>query len=188
LLRGNHDHAIGTGRLDVGMNRVARQCAEWSISVLRPAELQWLSSLEVEHVDGEWMAVHGAPRDPRKFLAYVYELTYEDNLRYLRQQAVPHCFYGHTHVPLVHVEPPSGPVKLHDSRSVDLRPTWPTLVNPGSVGQPRDGDPRAAFALWDRRAQRVSFHRAVYRVSDTLSDLRARDLPAELQMRLVTGV
>lgn len=187
FVRGNHDHAVGTGRLEVGMNGLARRCAEWTISVLEPAELEWLGTLPVELATEQWIAVHGAPRDPKKFLAYVYELTYEDNLRYLRQREVPVCFYGHTHVQLVHLELPSGPTKLTKPERCDLGVGGAKLINPGSVGQPRDGDPRAAFALWDRASQRVSFHRCPYDIDRTLSDLRAFELPAELLDRLCRG-
>jgi diadenosine tetraphosphatase ApaH/serine/threonine PP2A family protein phosphatase len=186
-LRGNHDQAVATGRLDVGMNRLARRCAEWTLSVLARGDLDWLASLPIEHVTDDWMAVHGAPRDPRKFLAYVYDLTFEDNLRYLQQQAVTLCFYGHTHVPCVHIDQTAGPAKLNKPTVVDLDSRRPALVNPGSVGQPRDGDPRASFALWNPASRSVSFHRVTYDLETTLRDLRARDLPRELEVRLCAG-
>jgi diadenosine tetraphosphatase ApaH/serine/threonine PP2A family protein phosphatase len=187
LLRGNHDHAIGTGHLDVGMNRLARRSAEWTASMLSSTDLEWLRRLPVEYVSTEWMAVHGAPRDPRRFSAYVYELTYEENLRHLSRLAIPVCFYGHTHVQLVHAEFRTGPAKIPKPRTVDLSGNAPLLINPGSVGQPRDGDPRSAFAIWDRKNGRVSFHRASYDLAKTLRDLRALGLPAELDERLMSG-
>lgn len=187
IIRGNHDHAIARGRLDVGMNRLARRCAEWAVDVLDARDRAWLGGLPVEHVGEKWMAVHGAPRDPRRFLAYVYELTYEDNLEYMRRIEIPLCFYGHTHVQGVH-----GHVEGRETRlaSVDAFPVvgrHPLLVNPGSVGQPRDGDPKAAFALWDRSAGQISFHRVAYDLERTLRDIRAHGLPAQLEERLIAG-
>src|SRR5690606_28591274 len=111
LIRGNHDHAIAANRFELGMNSLARQCAEWTRQQLGAAELAWLAELPIEHVEEGWVAVHGAPRDPHRFLAYVYELTYEDNLRHLREHRIPLCFYGHTHVQLTHVELAGGPSK-----------------------------------------------------------------------------
>jgi diadenosine tetraphosphatase ApaH/serine/threonine PP2A family protein phosphatase len=187
LIRGNHDHAIATGRLDVGMNRLARQCAEWTRAALGPAELEWLRSLPTEHVEDGWIAVHGAPQDPHRFLAYVYELTYEDNLRHLRERRIPRCFYGHTHVQLIHVELASGPSKLPGVRSVELSARNYWLVNPGSVGQPRDGDPRAGYALWNRRTQELANLRVAYNVERTANALQTTPLPPQLVDRLRAG-
>jgi diadenosine tetraphosphatase ApaH/serine/threonine PP2A family protein phosphatase len=187
ILRGNHDHAIAHGRPEIGMNRLARRCAEWAIATLGSQERAWLGRLPVEHVEVAWMAVHGAPRDPRRFLAYVYELTYEDNLDYLRRIDIPLCFYGHTHVQRIHGPPAEATPRLGKDGAVAVSGGEACLVNPGSVGQPRDGDPRAAFALWDRRAEKVSFHRASYDLERTLQDIRTHGLPEELEERLVRG-
>jgi diadenosine tetraphosphatase ApaH/serine/threonine PP2A family protein phosphatase len=186
LVGGNHDHAIATETFDAGMNRLARACAAWTRASLGPAELAWLAALPREHREDGWMAVHGAPRDPHRFLAYVYELTYEDNLRHLRDHGIALCFHGHTHVQMVHATLPSGPTKL-PARDVDLPPGRPHLVNPGSVGQPRDGDPRAAYALWDRTRGHVLLERVAYCIDDTLRDIARADLPPELAARLRQG-
>jgi diadenosine tetraphosphatase ApaH/serine/threonine PP2A family protein phosphatase len=186
-IRGNHDHAVVTGRLDLGMKSVARVCAEWTRERLRADELSWLEALPTEHVAGRWVAVHGAPKDPHRFLAYVYDLTYEDNLRHLRELRIPICFYGHTHVQLTHVELAPGPSKLRGERSFVLDPRHTWLVNPGSVGQPRDGDPRAAYALWNRRTFALTTLRVEYDVERAARDLRAAGLPPQLEQRLRAG-
>lgn len=188
FIRGNHDHAIATGRFDVGMNRLARSSADWTRSRLGDAELGWLAALPVEHRGDGWMAVHGAPRDPNRFFAYVYDLTYEENLAQLDVDGVSLCFHGHTHVPLVHVALPSGPTKRAAIGEVPLPPRHAHLVNPGSVGQPRDGDPRAAFAIWEPAAQCISFDRVAYRLDRTLNDIEDAGLPFELLTRLQQGV
>jgi diadenosine tetraphosphatase ApaH/serine/threonine PP2A family protein phosphatase len=187
FVKGNHDHAIATGRVELGMNRLARACAEWTRAKLGPAEVAWLASLPTEHRDDGWLAVHGAPRDPNRFLAYVYDLTYEENLQHLDEQGVPLCFHGHTHVALVHVALPLGPAKMAGVRELRLEPRWTALVNPGSVGQPRDGDTSAAFALWETRARRVTLERARYDLDVTMRDLESAGLPAELVSRLQQG-
>jgi len=187
LVRGNHDHAIASGRLELGMNSLARECAAWTRAELGADELAWLGALPTEHVADGWMAVHGAPKDPHRFLAYVYELTYEDNLRHLREHRIPLCFYGHTHVQLIHVELASGPSKLPGVRAVELSPRHYWLVNPGSVGQPRDGDPRAGYALWDQRTGDLATLRIRYDVERTAEAIRATALPDQLAQRLRTG-
>lgn len=187
LVRGNHDHAIASNHFELGMNSLARQCAEWTRAQLGVAELDWLRSLPTEHVEDGWVAVHGAPRDPHRFLAYVYELTYEDNLRHLREQRIPLCFYGHTHVQLTHVELARGPVKLPGVRFIELDPRRVWLVNPGSVGQPRDGDSRAAYALWQRSTGDLSTLRVRYDIARTIRGLRSAGLPRQLEDRLQAG-
>lgn len=187
LIRGNHDHAIAHDRFELGMNSLARECAAWTRAQLGAAELAWLAALPTEHVEAGWVAVHGAPRDPQKFLAYVYELTYEDNLRHLREQRIPLCFYGHTHVQLTHVERARGPTKLPGVREIELDPRHYWLVNPGSVGQPRDGDVRAAYALWRPSTGELATLRVAYDLDRTLTHLRAAGLCAQLEHRLRAG-
>jgi diadenosine tetraphosphatase ApaH/serine/threonine PP2A family protein phosphatase len=184
---GNHDHAIVTDHFELGMNRLARECASWTRAQLSAAELTWLAELPRELADDRWIAVHGAPRDPQRFLAYVYELTYEDNLRHLREQRIPVCFYGHTHVQLIHVDEPRGPSKLAGVRRLRLDPRWTSLVNPGSVGQPRDGDARAGYALWRRSTGELATLRVAYDLDCTVAAVRAAGLPAQLEHRLRTG-
>jgi len=188
LLRGNHDHAVGSGSFENGMNRIAVQCARWTYDSLRPNEREWLSSLSLEFQAPDWLAVHGAPRDPHRIYAYIYELTYRENLDYLHEKQMGVCFYGHTHVQFVHVRTGSGeklkrgavPVKILDGEGV-------MLINPGSVGQPRDGFPTAAYALWDRATNQVAFHRAAYPIEQVTSSIRKEGLPADLIYRLETG-
>lgn len=186
-VRGNHDHAVATGQVDGYMNSLARACAEWTRDRLGPHEIAWLLGLPLEQRGDGWMAVHGAPRDPHRMRAYVYDLTFEDNLRHLRHEGVPLCFHGHTHVQLVHAELPSGPTKLAFVRYATLSPRTIHMVNPGSVGQPRDGDSRAAFALWDPASGRLELCRVPYRVELTLRDLARAGLPSELARRLALG-
>lgn len=186
-IRGNHDHAIASGNIEPGMNSLARECAGWTRAVLGEDELTWLGTLPVEHAEEGWLAVHGSPRDPHRFFAYVYELTYEENLRCLRDQKIPICFHGHTHVQTTHVELAVGAARLFGERSFVLTPRHTWLVNPGSVGQPRDGDTRAAYALWNRRTGELVTRRVAYDVSVTVRAIRDAHLPLRLAERLEKG-
>ncbi len=184
LLKGNHDNAVATGELDVGMNQMAKVSAEWTIDLLSGAERRWLGALAAEVEEADWLAVHGAPRDPYRFFAYVYELTYEDNLRYMSQQSKHLCFVGHTHMQLAHTQGHAGMLKHRDVSTLKVDDYTESLVNPGSVGQPRDADTRAAFALWNRADNQVTFHRVAYDVERTCEDLREVGLPQQLCRRL----
>lgn len=188
VIRGNHDHAIGSGLDASDDNRVARLSAAWTRGQLAPSDLTWLATLPIEHLAVPWMAVHGAPCDPHRFYAYVYELTYQHNLQHLAQSSMSVCFYGHTHVQFIHR-------MLEDGTTEKLRPSplrlfernQRLLLNPGSVGQPRDGDPAAAFAIWNRESELVTFHRVAYDVNITIRAIMAADLPTDLARRLEVG-
>jgi diadenosine tetraphosphatase ApaH/serine/threonine PP2A family protein phosphatase len=160
---------------------------EWSIARLTPEQRSWLRALDVEHVGDGWMAVHGAPRDPHHFYAYVYELTFRENLDHLAERGLRLCFYGHTHVPFVHRLTSRGEKERVGAKNLTVAGDDVLLVNPGSVGQPRDGDSRASFLLWDRRENRLEFRRVGYRIDLTLRDLERAKLPSDLNYRLMTG-
>lgn len=186
LLQGNHDYAVATGDTE-GMNRLAFECVEWTESVLSQPEIDWLGSLQVESADGPWLALHGAPIDPRRFNAYVYEMTYQDNLDVIEAAGQAVCFYGHTHVPGVYRRTGTfDEVVRRPSRAPIVRGSH-HLINPGSVGQPRDGQSTASFAVWDREANDVTFHRVAYPVDVTRAALKKVGLHPDLGYRLELG-
>ncbi|MEZ5401612.1 MAG: metallophosphoesterase family protein [Bryobacteraceae bacterium] len=190
LLRGNHDHAVGTGNFSENMNRVARESAAWTYAELDTAHRRWLASLPLEYREGSaWLAVHGAPQDPHRIFAYVYELTFRENLEFLEEAGLPLCFHGHSHIQGAFRRDSDGAMaRVPASASLDLTEAGVRLlVNPGSTGQPRDGEPTAAFAMWDRRAGRVGFIRVPYALETVASRIRAAGLPLDLARRLEIG-
>jgi predicted phosphodiesterase len=187
-IRGNHDHALVCGAVHDGMNSLAKKTARWTAEQVDDHARAWLAALPIEHKTASWMAVHGAPRDPNRFWAYVYEMTYRENLESLEQNGVSVCFYGHTHIPFVHRRVAKQAEESLGAESIELgRPRELALVNPGSVGQPRDGDARASYALWDRVENRISFRRTAYNVGTTVRDLLSHGLPSALAARLQEG-
>ncbi len=188
LIRGNHDHVVGHNEVSDGMNSSASIAAKWTTAQLTASDQAWLRDLPIEYRKGKWLCVHGAPRDPQRFFAYVYDLTYEDNLESVRTQDLRLCFYGHTHVPYVHRRIGKRIEERLGAKPIEvLREQETVLVNPGSVGQPRDGDCRASFALWNRRSQLLTFHRTSYDIAKTIRDLSRTDLPSDLANRLQAG-
>ncbi|PIE33346.1 hypothetical protein CSA56_12305 [candidate division KSB3 bacterium] len=187
-IRGNHDHTAGSGIPEDGSNRMAREVDMWTHNQLTQAEREWLLALPVEHLSAPWLAVHGAPQDPNRFYAYVYELTYGDNLSYLERHHFSVCFYGHTHVQFVYRRLANGKDEKARLNVLTLfRPQERMLINPGSVGQPRDGDPRAAFALWNREKNEVTFHRVSYPIAITVNAIMKEGLPEDFIYRLEVG-
>jgi diadenosine tetraphosphatase ApaH/serine/threonine PP2A family protein phosphatase len=109
------------------------------------------------------------------------------NLRYFD---TPICFVGHTHVPMVFALHGDGSIEFRrgaPGEIVQLKPESRYIINPGSVGQPRDGDPRAAYAVWDTEAQIVRFNRVEYDIVATQRKMQAAGLPELLAERLSFG-
>ncbi|MFO7567771.1 MAG: metallophosphoesterase family protein [Enhygromyxa sp.] len=190
-VRGNHDHMACFG-LDLRANSMARASLVHARAQLDERARDWLMALPVELLGDGWLAVHGAPVDPLRFNAYVYAMSYRRNLEQLALGSRKLCFYGHTHVPMVYrlaAEREAAPevITIDDRFEIEIDGAAAMLVNPGSVGQPRDGDPRAAFAIWDRPAARLQFRRVEYELASTCADILAAALPDDLAARLELG-
>jgi len=158
ILKGNHDHALATGNFEQGFSRTAQAALQWSQDKVSSDNKKWLLELPpmIRHKD--WLALHGAPVDPTFFNAYVYEMTYEDNLDELQNKEIPICFHGHTHIPGVY-----GRLGLHYDKhyideKIELKQFTHALICPGSVGIPRVKPLDAAqFAIYDKELKQVQF-------------------------------
>nr|WP_255216066.1 metallophosphoesterase family protein [Pseudenhygromyxa sp. WMMC2535] len=200
-IRGNHDHMLCFGG-DYEANRMARESLRYAREVVGEDERAWLMALPVEREGvlgaapgvepGRWLAVHGAPVDPARFRAYVYSLSYRPNLEHLVTLGTNLCFHGHTHVPMAYrlgVEAEAEPeqLELREGGTLSIDGARALLFNPGSVGQPRDGDTRASFALWDRPGRSLSLRRVRYPLAETVAALDDAGLPEDLIARLELG-
>jgi diadenosine tetraphosphatase ApaH/serine/threonine PP2A family protein phosphatase len=188
IVRGNHDKvACGIDQAD-GFNPVARSAAEWMLAVLEPAHRQWLADLPAgpHNVDDLVEICHGSPFDED---AYIFDEL--DAVRALKMQSRPLCLFGHTHYPVTfelsaEAFDSIGPSADPESR-LQLRNGSKYLVNPGSVGQPRDGDPRAAYAIVDTTARSVELFRVAYPVAQAQAKVIRAGLPEVLAQRLAVG-
>lgn len=184
---GNHDWA-SIGRLSLeDFNPVARFASYWTTTQLSAEHLQYLESLPNRMIDQDWTVVHGSPSHP------IWEYIYNARVAAANFPAFDTrlCFIGHTHVPLyIREEEALAGVAPHHPGDGDVLDVSAGrfFINPGSVGQPRDGDPRAAYAIYEPEARRVIFRRVEYRVADTQRDMRAAGLPESLVSRLAVGV
>jgi len=188
LIRGNHDK-VGAGIESAeGFNSVARNAIRWTHDTLTDDNRAWLAALPTGPVlvDEAFEICHGTPFDED---AYVFDDL--DALRALHAARRPLCLFGHTHVQVGYsilrnqfaVETPG------DSRPFDiaLKDEARYLINPGSVGQPRDGDPRAGFAVVDTETRRVTIHRIAYPVAKAQARIIEEGLPEILAERLAVG-
>ena len=183
-VRGNHDAAAIGGREIEWFNADARAAAEWTRITISAETRQWLADLPERRSVDDLTLVHGSPRDPLR--EYVTDgMTAAANIDVLETR---HGLHGHTHVPVAWVASEDRVVLVHprDGSAMDLAPNR-TLLNPGSVGQPRDGDPRAAYLILDLDAGQVSWHRVAYDVDAVRRAIHAAGLPARLGDRLVVG-
>jgi diadenosine tetraphosphatase ApaH/serine/threonine PP2A family protein phosphatase len=188
LVGGNHEHgAAGLMSLE-WFNPVARTAALWTRGQLPPAALAWLGGLPLTAVVGDATLAHASPSHPEE---WDYLLSAEDGFGVFGAFETRLCFVGHSHRPGVWSLGSSGPE--HAGRFT----AWPAevpledgrryLVNVGSVGQPRDRDPRAAYAVWDLEARRVEIRRVAYDHRDAARRILAAGLPRLLADRLASG-
>ncbi len=188
-VRGNHDRAC-TGMDDLEwFNPVAKTAALWTQEELTPKNAQWIRELPKGPVaiDG-FQLVHGAPFDEDEYVMAAPEAS--QAFGYLEARL---AFFGHTHVQggfiwnHSRVETIPRTSSRSDRQTMEVDPECAYLVNPGSVGQPRDGDPRAAFCLYDSGSSMVTYVRTVYDTVEAQRKIRAAGLPDVLADRLAVG-
>jgi len=190
IVRGNHDKAVsGVSDLE-DFNPVARAAVEWTRSRLRPENVQYLRSLPAGPVETDGAAlVHGAVEDEDE-----YVFAANQAITGLLASPRPITFFGHTHIQggFSYDGAAAGTVELSRKAGtsfsvVSLEPKTRYLLNPGSVGQPRDGDPRAAFAIADLTNRRVEFWRTPYDISAVQRRMEQAGAPEALVLRLAFG-
>jgi diadenosine tetraphosphatase ApaH/serine/threonine PP2A family protein phosphatase len=183
-LAGNHDLVVAGVLSMEEFSHDAAAAARWSSERLDERWRAWLSSLEPQSSCEGLELYHGSPRDP----VWEYVLSEHVALASLEETSAPAVLVGHSHVALAlgvvdgalvgGLAPAGSTVVFDESR-------W--LLNPGSVGQPRDGDPRAAYLLLDLDERLAEFHRVAYDVAAAQAAIREAGLPEILAARLAVG-
>ena len=188
MVAGNHEYGA-LGLLDLRwFNPWARAAAEWTGKQLDRGHRDYLAALPLRRTVEDATLVHASPRSPEE---WDYLVSAEDGLQVFGDFTTRLCFVGHSHVPGVwsvgsggpdhadRLDAPETQVRLDDGRRY--------LVNVGSVGQPRDRDPRACYAIWDREARSVSVRRVAYDLRAAAAKILAAGLPRPLAERLAHG-
>jgi predicted phosphodiesterase len=185
-LVGNHDKAV-LGEIDLNVfNADAQLAITWTQSVMSDGALAYLRALPEREQQGEFTLVHGSPRQP------VWEYILD---RFIAKDNFPlisthYCVVGHTHMPVIYRE--IGP----DGECFEEAPNYfrprslngeRLIINPGSVGQPRDNNPAAAYAILDTELEMWEYRRVPYDVAETQSRMRAAQLSERLIARLAYG-
>ena len=188
LIRGNHDK-VGSGvESPEGFNAVARNAIRWTFDNLTEPNREWLAGLPAGPmiVDDLIEICHGTPFDED---AYVFDDL--DALRAMHAARRPLCLFGHTHVQVGHYLSRDqfglSTADEHRPLMIPLDEANRYLVNPGSVGQPRDGDPRAGFGLVDTEAREMTIYRIEYPIAKAQARIMEEGLPEVLAQRLALG-
>jgi predicted phosphodiesterase len=188
VIRGNHDKACsGMGAID-SFNPTAKCSSWWTRQQLTDENTQWLLLLEQGPLLVEdFELVHGAPDDEDRYMFHEYEAE-----RGLQHALEAVTFFGHTHVQGGFIGEPlrrSYDVERLNAvpRHMALRPDRTYLLNPGAVGQPRDGDARAAYCVYDSTLREVEFCRVIYDIRSVQEKILEFGLPEELALRLASG-
>lgn len=182
---GNHDlAAIGDMPLS-DFNAMAAAAAVWTAGVLKPGSKDYLRALSLKlEKERVYTLVHGSPRNP----AWEYLTQMSGLIENLAHFETPGCLYGHTHVPVLVLFDGAEPeLVTHDPGKRHRCDAERFYLNPGSVGQPRDGDRRASYALLDLESREVEFRRVEYGVEVTQQRMKQARLPQALINRLSLG-
>lgn len=190
VIRGNHDKVVAGIDSAADFNVVARQAAEWTAAALGAADIAYLRDLPRGPlaIEGTGLSVaicHGAPFDEDY---YIFNI--DDAASALEASDAGLVLFGHTHVQIAFREIRASQravIAPLDDETVALDPGARTLLNPGSVGQPRDGDPRAAYALLDTDTGLVQLRRVPYDIADAQRRILAAGLHGSLAERLLVG-
>lgn len=182
---GNHDAAV-LGAIPLHtFNQDARLSVQWTRAVLSLKNKAWLESLPEVKVKGKFTLVHGSPRNP------VWEYLLDPGAAAVNfaHFETAYCFVGHTHLPIIfNFNAPEKPARWAippNDHAIRLKPR--AIINPGSVGQPRDHDPRAAYGILDTTAHTWLSKRIAYDIETVQRHILASNLPERHAVRLTEG-
>jgi diadenosine tetraphosphatase ApaH/serine/threonine PP2A family protein phosphatase len=180
-LVGNHDRACTDPEILEWFNDDAATVVRWTVDVLGDERLNWLRGLPDSHVSHDMLLVHASPRD------HIYEYVLDTAVASANLDLIDGgvCFHGHTHVPGIFGET-DGQV-THEYRVDTFTLQGPALVNPGSVGQPRDGTAMASYGIWDVDNEAFEFRRVAYDIKGAQKAIRKARLPERFALRLESG-
>jgi len=182
VVKGNHDEQASIKSVQDGFNRMAEVAIEWTRTQLSDAHRQWLSALRLQRQVRDFTIVHATLDTPHK---WGYILNQLDAMASFSYQTTSLCFIGHTHTPKVYIRDNRG--MPMDIGILPLQPGQKYLINVGSVGQPRDGDWRASYCIYDTQSNEVELRRIPYDIETAQQKIIAAGLPETLAERLSFG-
>jgi predicted phosphodiesterase len=182
IVKGNHDEDAGGDHSLEMMNPVAAQALQWTREQLSAEQREWLARLRMVRQVSDFTIVHSTLDQPN---AWNYVTNKFDAMSNFSYQFTQVCFHGHTHVPKVFIR--SARVQEVKADSVVIEPGMKYFINAGSVGQPRDGNWRASYCIFDTNVQTVFFRRLEYNIKLAQQKIIDAGLPEVLATRLSEG-
>jgi predicted phosphodiesterase len=182
VVKGNHDEYIGVDVNPEGFNDAAAEAVTWSRAQLTEDDRKWLRELKYFRLVANFSIVHATLDGPQRW-GYVFEkLEAAASFTYQNTQV---CFFGHTHVPVAFIRDTGVRGGTYSKFRVEAGKKY--FVNVGSVGQPRDGNPKSAYVIYDLVQQTIELRRLDYPIAEAQRKIRAAGLPERLAERLASG-
>jgi diadenosine tetraphosphatase ApaH/serine/threonine PP2A family protein phosphatase len=181
-VKGNHDADASEDHSLENMNPIAAYALQWTREQLDEDQRLWLKRLRMVRQVADYTIVHSTLDQP---LHWNYVTNRFDAMSNFSYQFTQLCFHGHTHIPKVYIK--SDKVREVVADSINIEPNYKYFINAGSVGQPRDGDPRACYVIYDSQSGIIVFRRIEYDMATTQQKIVAAGLPEILADRLEEG-
>lgn len=183
-IAGNHDWGVlGLANIDY-FSADAAVAVKWTSGVIDDADREYLKGLPLTHVSGDVTMVHGSLEDPEMFNYILTMADVHNNFSVMKTGIV---FVGHSHVPGIFRKREGSDVEILEAQNVAIEEGARYIVNAGSVGQPRSGDPRASCVIYDDADRTIRIMRTVYDIAAAQKKIIAAGLPASLASRLSEG-
>ena len=186
VIKGNHDEECSRESSLEGLNPLAYAALSWTRLQMRDSEKEYLRGLRLVRQVTDFTIVHATLDSPS---GWAYVQNKFDAMASFNYQFTGVCFFGHTHVPVAYVQEGSARPEKAEVEHTQMRvePGRKYFINVGSVGQPRDGDWRASYAIYDKANQYITVRRLEYDLQRTQEKIRAAGLPEGLALRLEEG-
>lgn len=184
---GNHDLAVIGLKDTENFNFIAQEAVRWTRDRLSLININFLNTLDSKSYYSNFMFIHGSPRDPLN--EYIFSTA--QALPNFKKMNRPICFGGHTHSPAcfyLNVNGDAKTILFNHKNSIEIRKDSMYIINVGSVGQPRDGDPLACACIFNEKDMQISLYRVEYDIETTRKDIIAAGLPRFLAERLLHGI
>jgi diadenosine tetraphosphatase ApaH/serine/threonine PP2A family protein phosphatase len=182
VIKGNHDEQAASRHDETGFSNLADVAIRWTRRQLNAADKEWLDNLRLQRIIRDFTVVHATLDTPQR---WGYIVTPGDAAASFTYQHTPVCFFGHTHEPVLFRA--GIAVRRQSFDTVKLRPGQQYLINIGSVGQPRDGDWRAAYVIYQPETMALELRRVPYDITTTQQKILDAGLPVKLAERLAVG-
>jgi len=182
VVKGNHDQDCGHDTSLEMMNPVAAEALTWTREQLSPDQRKWLARLRMVRQVQDFTIVHSTLDQP---VSWNYVTNKFDAMANFSYQVSPVCFYGHTHVPRIFTK--KDQIQEVPAENIQIEENTQYFINTGSVGQPRDGDWRASYCIYDMDSKIVTFHRLEYDIELTQKKIIDAGLPRSLAERIAFG-